>query len=134
MSGTTGNGSILGRDAFLRPAARRYKTIDVPGLGLVRIRNLTEREKSIYEAGILGSKKIPTPAKLSRARSRLICAAVVGDDDQPLFSEDDAPKLADMDGAASTALYQEIAEHCGMAEEESAEELAKNSELIDVDG
>ena len=67
----TSNG-YLGREGITGRNARRYRDVELPGGGKVRIRSLSELEKSDYETSFYTRKGVMNVARLSSARRRLI--------------------------------------------------------------
>lgn len=127
--------SFLTRDQLLKPAARRYANGSTSGGQTFRVRSLTEREQSEFEMGILDGKGQAKRERIARARRRLICFTLVGEDDQPLFSPNDEKSLAalaEQDGRLMLEIYEAAALHCGIKDSE-IEANAAAGELLPAD-
>jgi len=116
------------REQLLGLTQRRYRTVEVAGLHF-RIRNLTEAEKSDFEASVLNSEAKYSLGKIRQQPRRLIGLCLVDDRNEPLLRPDDTEQLRAIDGAVTSRLYDACREHCGF-EEGDLEELVKNSEAI----
>jgi len=116
------------RDQLLGLVQRRYKTVEIAGLRF-RIRNLTEAEKSDFEASVLNAEAKYSLGRIRQQRRRLICLCLVDDHNQPLLRPEDSEQLRTIDGAVTSRLYDACREHCGF-EEGDLEELVKNSDAI----
>lgn len=123
------NGTLTGRDELLRPAKRRYKYVDLPNGQRVRIRNMTEREKSDFEAKILTVKGEPNRNRVADTNRRLIVETLVDENGDLILRSDDVTALEQLDGAVTTYLADEIGRHCGFGRGD-IEDLVKNSDAI----
>lgn len=121
---------FVGRDAFVRPALRRYREIDVQDFGRVRIQSLTEREMSAYQSGFLNKHGEPVQGKIAEMRRRIIALCVVDADGKRLLTDQDADAIGNGDSAVMGKIQEEIQEHIAFGSDEDLEELAKNSETI----
>jgi len=119
------------REQLLGLTDRRYGETSIGGLTF-RFRNLTEAEKSEFEAAVLSSEGKYSLGKIKRQRRKLICMALVDDRDHQLLRPEDEEQLKAIDGVVTSRLYDAIREHCGF-EESDLEELAKNSDAIRAD-
>jgi len=107
---------------------RRYDFVDLPNGLSVRIRSLTEFEKSNFEIELLKKKSDGVNLnKLKFARQRLISLTAVDNDGELLF--DDKTDLNNYDGAMTAKIYDEARIHCGF-EDGDIEGLVKNSSGI----
>ncbi len=97
----------------------------------MRIRNLTEREKSAFEAGILTSKGAPSQARIADFNRRLIVITLVDAKGDLILTPADTTALEELDGRVTTELVEAIREHCGFGDTD-IEDLVKNSEQITV--
>lgn len=104
----------------LMQATRRLQTYDVPGVGPVTIRSLTERERADLEIAARDD-----PASL---RCRMIVAAVVDQDGLAVFSAGDVEAIGQMDSRITMALSEAVGDHCGVLDADPAadEEAIKN--------
>jgi hypothetical protein len=120
------------RNQLLGLTARRYKTVEIGGLSF-RIRNLSEQEKSDYEASVLNSDAKYSLGQIRRQRRRLIALCLVDDAGDQLLRPDDAESLKGIDGAMTSRLFDACREHCGF-EDGDLEDLVKNSEAAHGSG
>lgn len=115
------------RDVLIKPVARRYVNLTLPASGYeVRIRSLTERERSAYESQLLNAKGDVLKSKLEEAKRRLICLCLVDDAGNRILSDSDADNLLEWDGSDTAAAYDVIFSHCGF-QKRDIEDLVKNS-------
>ena len=112
------------REQWLGSFKLRYRTVDTLA-GRMRIRNLTEGQKSAFEAGSLKEDGKPNLAYFRSMRRRLICEVAVDDAGQQLFQPGDEARLKELDAAVTAAIFDAATEHCGFTPEEVAE-LEKN--------
>lgn len=113
---------------LLRPIERRYRVVDVDGLGLVRIQNLSERESADYSVQSVNRKTGRLdPGKAAEARRRLIALCVVDEEGNRLFGPGDLHALGQIDGRIADQLYAACEEH---NETGSLETREKNSRAI----
>jgi hypothetical protein len=115
---------ILSREQLLGSFERRYRTVDTLA-GQVRIRNLTEAEKSDFEAGNLTEEGKLNLKHVKTQRRKLIAAVLVDADGKLLLQPGDVESLKGLDAAVTSAIFHAATEHCGFSGEEK-EELAKN--------
>jgi hypothetical protein len=121
--------SLLTREELLSPATRRYEDFQTYDGRQFRVRSLTERERSEFEAAILDGNGRPKRDRLVAARRRLICMTLVGPDNELLFSQYDDKAmnaLAEQDGRLMDDIYEAAATHCGIKNSD-VEAIAKNS-------
>lgn len=117
---------MLSREQLLGSFQRRYRTVETLA-GQVRIRNLTEAEKSDFEAGSLKEDGKLNLTHVRAQRRKLIAAVLVDDAGELLLSQaGDLDRLKGLDAAVSSAIFAAATEHCGFTGEE-VEELRKNS-------
>lgn len=84
---------------------RRYADVDVPGMGVVRIRSLTERERAVIE-------KQAATGDISY-RALLISMAVVEQNGFRIFTDAEAEELCNSDCRLTMTLSDAILEHVG---------------------
>jgi hypothetical protein len=120
--------NLTTREQLLGLTTRRYRTVEIAGLRF-RIRNLSESEKSDFEASVLTSEAKYSLGKIRQQRRKLICLCLVDDRNEPLMRPEDSEQLKAIDGAVTSRLYDACREHCGF-EEGDLEDLVKNSEKI----
>lgn len=115
------------RESFLRPFSPRYTTVDLPVCGLtVRIRSLTELERTQYENSRYSRDGKLIPGRLEDAKARLICLCAVDDSGAQLLKAGDEQAVLQMDSADTAALYDACWDHVGFAIKKSVENDAKN--------
>ena len=120
------NGFVT-REQMLAKAKRRYQEFEIPDFGKIRIRSLTERERSNFEADTLGSKGEFRKSKMVQARRKLIALTVVDASGDLLLNESgDVKALEEQDGAITDAIFEQAMVHCGIKEND-IEVLVKNS-------
>lgn len=118
--------SYAGRDALLALTKRRFADVQLPGGETVRIRSLTERERSKYESETLTKKGDLNQSKLADAKRRLIALCICDGEGNTILQADDVKALEDVDSAVTQTLYDAIRLHCGF-DQRDVEELVKNS-------
>ena len=130
-------GSYLGHDAILRATALRTEEVKVPewadpetGADVVLVRELRGRERDEFEASLAvqrGKQVVPDTANM---RAKLVARSVVGDDGEPLFSQQDVAALGELSAAALNRVA-EVASRLSGLREEDLEEMAGNSAAAD---
>ena len=123
---------LVGREAFMKPAERRYKIVPIDGFGAVRIQSLNEREWAAFEMSAVASKGGIIRKRVEDARRRLIAMCAVNDAGNRLLSHADVPSLENLDGSVAAELFDECQKHCGF-EENEIEDMVKNSDGIPGD-
>jgi hypothetical protein len=126
-----GNGFAT-RDQFIGASPRTFRNVEVEGLGKVRIRSITELERAKMEAPNYTKKGTINLDKLGDARCRLIVAAVVDGEGNPILTNNDVQFLRNKDSKIINQLAEAIGEHCGISEKDM-EEIEKNSPAPDSD-
>lgn len=122
---TASKNGYADKASILAANKRRYVDVPIPGIGTVRIRSLTERERSEYEAGFLDGDGKAT--NLVDSKVRLIVLCICNADGERLFSREDKPGISSMDAIVTNRLADVCREHCGFTDED-IEVLAKNLE------
>ena len=92
------------REAILSKTTRRYATIELPEVGEVRVRSLTERERSICE--------LKAVEDTQNFRATLIAMTLVDEDGDRLFTDSDVVTIGEIDSAVTGAIVTKIEEHC----------------------
>ena len=123
---------LVGREAFMKPAERRYQTVDINGFGAVRIQSLNEKEWAEFEMSAVASKGGIIRKRVEDARRRLIALCVVDEAGNRLLSNADVPSLENLDGSVAAHLFDTCQKHCGF-EDNEIEDLVKNSDGIPDD-
>lgn len=117
------------REAFFAATKRRFREIDVPVVGRVKIRSLKEIDRQQLDRDVLKKDGSLREDRYAEARLRLIVASVVDADGNLVFTDEDLPKLRELDYAVTRAIEKACLEHQG-ADADEIKELAKNSEAI----
>lgn len=125
MSKTSPPGLVT-REQLLSQTKRRFDNVAIPHLGTVRLRSLTERERTAYEAASLNETGEQERELLIDSKRRLIALCVVDADGNPLLTDGDVDALADIDGSITGRLYAACLDHCGFTKGD-IEGLVKNS-------
>jgi hypothetical protein len=120
-------GSYLTRDAILAAAALKTEDVPVPEWGgSVLVRELRGRERDEWEASLAvqrGNQMVPDVANM---RAKLVARCVVGEDHEPLFSQQDVAALGELSAAALDRVF-EVASRLSGLNPADVEEMAKNS-------
>lgn len=124
---------MLTRDQLLGSFERRYCTVPTR-IGELRLRNLTEGEKSEFEAGSVTSEGKINLKHVRSQRRRLIALTLVDEQGELLLtSKADIDRLKEVDSSVTSAIMAAATDHCGFDADEN-EELEKNlSEASDAD-
>lgn len=123
---------MLTRDKLLGSFQRRYRTVETP-IGEVRIQNLNEGEKSLWQDAQRGKDGNLIPGWVGKSRRRIIVYCVVDDEGKRVFADSDIEKLKDVDSGVTGAIADACMDHIGLAAGEQ-EELEKNSDGAPADG
>jgi hypothetical protein len=127
-------GGYLGRDAILKAAALRTEEVHVPewidaatGSDLVLVREMRGRERDEWEASLAvqrGGQMVPDTANM---RAKLAARCIIGEDGEPLFTQQDVAALGELSAAALQRVYEVGARLSGL-NQDAMEELGKSSE------
>ncbi len=112
---------MLTRDQFLQQAQVATRTVDIPGLGEVRIRRLSIQAQSEWAAQTVADEK---RGDLSMAR--LLVAALVDEAGEPVFGPADVDLILKLDAKLITAAYKAVLEFNAM-DAGALEQATKNS-------
>jgi hypothetical protein len=128
-------GELLGRDDILNADDIVYEEVPVPEwtkngkAGVVRVKALAAIERDDFEKslvlGTIGNKN--TKIDTSNIRAKLCARAIVGRDNQRLFTDNDVMRLGAKSAAALNRVY-EVAARLAKITEEDIEELKGNSD------
>jgi len=113
------------RDTLLAAPKRRFAEVEIAGWGKVRIRSLSELERSRIETSMLDKKGQIASNRLVDIKCRWIVAAVVDENGNTLLTNGDIPQLQQQDSSCTDALMDAIKEHCGLSDND-LKELEKN--------
>ncbi len=116
---------LFSKDALLGPAKRRFATVEIADLGKVRIRSLTEGERSRIETSMMGKAGEVNANKLVDLKCRMIVECVVDDDGNQVFSKTDIDRLRQQDCKVTNDISDAIQSHCGFSKTD-LENLEKN--------
>ncbi len=108
---------------------RRFEIVTTPISSLkFRIRSLTERELSSYQAIVQSARDEKSrQVRLSASNRRFLALCLVDDVGNPIVPADKVGQLAELDAADSAFLYDESVRHCGISAAD-LEELVGNSD------
>lgn len=112
-----------------RGCDRTYAVVEIPGLGQVRLRSMSEAEQSTFRQSLVryDDKGSPHPVDPESHRRRLL-AATICDGDGQLICVGCEEQLGQLNAATAARLATAAQRLCGMADEESTREGAgKNS-------
>lgn len=124
--------TTLDRNGLFGKAKVRYCYVGLPDGDKVRLRSLSEKEKSAFETDILSTKGAPRRDRMEDAKRRLMILCAVDDEGKQLLTRADMEQLEEMDGAITSLIYNKAREHCGF-EEDDLEDAVKNSSKINVE-
>lgn len=120
-------GSYLGRDAILKAAALKTEDVPVPEWGgSVLVRELRGRERDEWEGSLTvqrGGQMVPDVANM---RAKLAARCIVGDDLEPLFTQQDVAALGELSAAALDRVFNAASRLSGL-NAAALEDAAKNS-------
>jgi hypothetical protein len=126
-------GSYLGRDAILKASALKTEEVSVPewadpgsGADVVLVRELRGRERDEWEASLAvqrGRQMVPDVANM---RAKLAARTIVGEDLEPLFSQQDVNALGELSAAALDRVF-EVASRLSGLNPADVEEMSGNS-------
>ena len=126
-------GAYLGRDAILKAASLKTEEVRVPewadpesGADTVLVRELRGRERDEWEASLAvqrGKQMVPDVANM---RAKLVARSVVGEDGEPVFTQQDVAALGELSAAALDRVF-EVASRLSGLNPDDLEEMAKNS-------
>lgn len=115
----------LNKSDLLARCERRFRDVALPDGGSVRIRSLTEFERSSLELRMFDKSGKVSVAKLPEAKLRTLACCIVDDAGEPLFAEQDWREIQALDSGIVAKIYSACLEHIGF-EDEEIEELAGN--------
>lgn len=108
---------------LLKGAERRYVEVEVPELGTsFRLRSLTERERSSFEASLVKNGKL---VNLESQKRRLLCLCLVDSENKRMLQDDQLEQLAEIDGAITGRLADAAFKLVGLSDSKT-EEAEKN--------
>lgn len=127
-------GSYLTRDAILKATHLKTEEVDVPEWGgLVLVRELNGQQRDEWEASLAvqrGKQMVPDVANM---RAKLVARSVVGEDGEPVFSQQDVSALGELSAAALDRVF-EVASRLSGLNPADIEEMGKASGTGPADG
>ena len=129
--------ALMTREQILGTPKTSYHEVDlsdIPGWGVVRIKDLTAGERDRIEQSCVverlvigkgGKRKIKKDQSLEGVRAKFVAACVVDENGTPLFSEADVKSLNTLSARALDRIFDAIRDHNGLSEED-LEELTGN--------
>jgi len=106
---------MLTRDELLAVGRRRIEKRDLPGIGEVYMRSLSEAEWSQYQQDSmdLDTGKVSQDG-LQTAKARLVALVLSDQDGNRVFKNADLPEINAMDAKVVGAIYDACEEFCGV--------------------
>lgn len=118
---------LLTRDMILKADNLRTEEVPVPEWGgSVLVRELRGRERDEWEASLAvmrGKAMVPDVANM---RAKLVARSVVGEDGEPVFTQQDVNALGELSAAALNRVF-EVASKLSGLDEKDLEEMSGNS-------
>jgi hypothetical protein len=120
-------GSYLTRDAILAAAALKTEDVPVPEWGgSVLVRELRGRERDEWEASLAVQRGREMVRDTANIRAKLAARAIVGEDGEPLFTQQDVAALGELSAAALERVF-DVASRLSGLNPADVEEMGKNS-------
>ena len=120
--------TTLTRELLLSKAKPRFEYRDIPGVGRVGIRSVSELRKTQRESRSVDTNGNIKPGYVEKVRAWAFVDQLMVDEDTPMFSEDDVPAIQDMDHAITRPIYQAIKEFNGDDDPKKKGESSESSE------
>lgn len=99
---------MINREQFLQPREMAVKDVDIPGLGVVRISELSKSQHCKFELW-LRPKGDFSASRYAKRDQKLICLSVLDSDNQPMFdAEEDMDAIGKQPGPMMDALAHEV--------------------------
>ena len=118
---------VLNRDQILKASHLKTEEVEVPEWGgLVLVRELRGRERDEWEASLAvqrGKQMVPDVANM---RAKLVARSVVGEDGEPVFTQQDVHALGELSAAALDRVF-EVASRLSGLNPDDLEEMQGNS-------
>ena len=101
--------TTLTREALLNKGAPRITSAEIPGIGSCKIRSRTESQNArrVWQLQAVASDH----RRKLLARVHVIIDQLLTDDGQPMFTEDDADDIGELDTNLLDAILDVIADH-----------------------
>ena len=92
---------LLNRDMILKAAALKTEEVPVPEWGgSVLVRELRGRERDEFEASLTVQRGTELVSDSANMRAKLAARTIVGEDGEPLFTQQDVAALGELSAAA----------------------------------
>lgn len=129
--------ALMTREQILNAQDIAFEDIDlsdIPGWGVVRIKDLSAAERDRLEASMIRQRREPGPngvvtvrqeANLENIRARFCAACIVGEDLRPLFTEADVIALGQKSAKALDRIFDRIRARNGLTDD-AVKELVEN--------
>ena len=114
------------REVLTQRRPRRFASVEVDGWGKVRIRSLTELERSRFEASIRDKTGQVSSSRMVDLKCRLIVLCVVDAEGNQILQDADISALREQDSKLTNDLVEKIQAHCGYSNADLGD-LEKNS-------
>lgn len=125
---------ILTRDEILSIDDVKTETVDVPEWGgEVIVRNVGGRDRDRWEASLTQQRGNQTVQNLDNMRAKLVVKAVVDEDGNRVFSDQDANALGGKSSAAIVRVFNVAARLSGIGDD-AIEDALGNSDAVPSDG
>jgi hypothetical protein len=119
---------LLGREAILKADDLPSEDIAVPEWGgVVRVRGLTGTGRDEYWASMTVQRGNTQVIDSANATAKLVARCVIGEDGEPLFTQNDVHALGERSGAALNKVF-EVATRLSGISDTDMDELGKASE------
>jgi len=113
---------LLGRDAILKADDLPTEDVDVPEWGgTVRVRGLTGTGRDEYWASMTVQRGSQQVIDSANATAKLVARCVVGEDGEPLFTQQDVSALGQRSGSALNRVFEVATRLSGISEADMAE-------------
>lgn len=120
---------VMTREQILGTPRAGYSEVDlndIPGWGMVRIKDLTAGERDRIEQSctiermvvVKGKHKIKKDFSMEGLRAKFVAACAVDEAGQPLFSEADVKALSGLNARALDRIFTAIQERNGLRDED----------------
>jgi hypothetical protein len=120
-------GVFLGRDAILKAAALKTEEVAVPEWGgAVLVRELRGRERDEWEASLSVQRGGQVVRDIANIRAKLAARTIIGEDGEPLFTQQDVNALGELSAAALDRVF-DVASRLSGLNPGDVEEKVKNS-------
>lgn len=100
--------TTLTREALLGKGKPRYEVVDVPGIGKVGIRSVSEVRKTQRESKSVDENGKVLPDYSEKVRAWAFIDQLMVDESTPMFAESDLVAIQEMDHAITRPLFQAI--------------------------